>query len=99
MPITVAAFDYIACMYDSKWWIGIVLQKDDDGKDFLIKFMHPCGPMRSLHWPSKDDICWIPETKLICKIKTPSALPGRRRQYSIDKNDIDNIERKLLTIK
>lgn len=99
VPITVALLDYVACMYGNKWWIGIILQKDTDDGDYHVKFMHPCGPMRSLHWPSKDDICWIPEIKLICKVNTPISVSGRRQQYILDKNDIDNIAKKILSFK
>ena len=58
----------------------------------LIKFMYPSGPTRSLHWPDKEDLCWIPETKTICKIVAPCTVSGR--QYTIIRNEIDKIEMK-----
>ena len=61
--------------------------------------MHPSGPTRSLYWPFKDYLCWVPETKLICKVNAPVTISGRQRKYSIDENDIHTIERTFLAVK
>ena len=34
----------------------------------LIKFMHPSGPTRLLHWPDNDDLCWIPKKRLSAQL-------------------------------
>jgi len=43
--ISACSFDYMACiyMYDGRWWIGVVLEKNDEQLDLLIRFMHPSG--------------------------------------------------------
>ena len=60
----------------------------------LIKFMHPSVPTRSLHWPDKEDLCWIPETKIICTIASPCTVSDR--QYTITRHEIDKIEMKIV---
>jgi len=45
-PIGTCIFDYVACIYDGTWWIGVVLEKNEEQLDVLIKFMHRRGPSR-----------------------------------------------------
>ena len=40
---------FFACIYDRKWWIGIVKQKSDEHDNNLVSFMTP---------RAKEDICW-----------------------------------------
>ncbi len=32
--------NYIACVYDNHWFLGLVLSKDDEEGDVKVKFMH-----------------------------------------------------------
>ena len=98
-PIIVDLLDYVACIYKENWWIGIVLQKNYQDLDILITFMYPSGPTRSLYWPLNDYLCWVPETKLICKVNVPVPISGRRRKYCIDENYIHTIESKFVAVK
>lgn len=50
----------------------------------IIYFMHPHGPSASFTWPSKDDICWVPNTHIICKIDIPLTDTGRTYHLSKD---------------
>ena len=52
--------------------------------DMSVKFIHPHGPSASFTWPSKDDICWVPNTHIICKIDTPLTDTGRTYHLSKD---------------
>jgi len=47
----------MACIYNVRWRIGVVLEKNEGQLDVLIKFMYLSGPTRSLHWPDKEDLC------------------------------------------
>lgn len=55
----------VAAVYDSKWWIGEVLQVSAKNDDMQIKFMHPPGPTGSFHWPVPQDKCWVPLTEVL----------------------------------
>ena len=85
----VKLMDFVACKYDSNWWIGMVLEINTEEKDFKIKFFHPCGPAKSFYWPPHDDICWVPFTNFVCKLTSPSTSSGRT--YKIEENDYSKV--------
>ena len=37
---------YASCPYDQKWYIGTVLQYDEEYEEYRVKFMQPNGPSR-----------------------------------------------------
>merc|ERR1712055_870900 len=41
-------FDYVCCLYDQLWWIGMVQDIDKEEDDVAVKCMHPNGPSWSL---------------------------------------------------
>ena len=49
--------DFVACVYDGKYWVGQVLKKSNAHDDVLVSFMHPGSPTRKLHWPYNEDLC------------------------------------------
>ncbi|KAG1702063.1 Transportin-1 [Nymphon striatum] len=60
--------DFVACRYDTFWWVGIVDEIEAEKKDFKIKFMHPHGPSKRFSWPERDDSCWVPINNMIAVI-------------------------------
>ena len=84
---------YASVSYDRKWYIGTIIEYDEEHDDYSVKFMHPNGPSSSFHWPPKDDICWVPRPSIICKIPPPTTTSGR--QYSITDVVVENILSKL----
>jgi len=84
--------NYIACMYDGKWWIGNIRDTSDEEGDVLVSFMHPFGPARSFHWPAREDTCWVPLQGILCLIEPPLTTNGR--QYHLDKKSKDFLENK-----
>jgi hypothetical protein len=56
--------DYVSCMYDNIWWIGLVQEIDIDEGDMHVKFMHPHGPSSSFIWSRFDDTCWLPNNHM-----------------------------------
>ena len=83
--------DFIACNYDSFWWIGMIAEVDIHNGDLKIKFMHPHGPSKSFSWPSGDDYCWVPIVNIhnCTHIKIPTIRSGRT--YDIDDGDYNTI--------
>ena len=81
--------DFISCIYDNHWWIGLVQSVDLEQGDVKVNFMHPHGPNLQFHWPSRNDICYVPTDKLLCKISTPITSTGRL--YSINEADYSKI--------
>ena len=74
--------EFIACQYDSFWWIGLVKEIGHEQGDILVKFMHPHGPSRTFKWPAREDLCWVPFDKFMCKVDAPNTMTGRMYQIS-----------------
>ena len=50
--IEVFHFDFVCCLYEQQWWIGMVQDINKEEADIAVKFMHPNGPSASFKWPS-----------------------------------------------
>ena len=85
--------DFVACKYDSFWWVGMVTEIDITTNDIQMKFMHPHGPSQSFIWPQRDDICWVPLSSLIVVINVPTTRSGQT--YNIDVIDYNTITNKF----
>lgn len=85
---------YVACIYDTKWWIGNVCKVSLEEEDALINFMHPHGPCRNFHWPSTLDKCWIPEIHILCIVPVPTAST-LGRNYSLPVTVIQDVQAKF----
>ena len=42
----VQVLDYVSCLYDNKWWVGITTNVAKE-EEVQVKFMHPSSPSRS----------------------------------------------------
>ena len=80
---------FIACKYDGFWWIGLIQELDQELEDAQVKFMHPHGPTTSVYCPTRDDICWVPFSEILCSVQPPTTYSGRA--YIIDPKDIQKI--------
>ena len=89
----VKPLDFVSCYYDNYWWIGLILEKDDHQEDSRIKFMNPHGPSPSFVWPSFEDIYWVPNKHILCKIDSLTTKTGR--SYVVSEANITNILSKI----
>ena len=80
----------MCAMYDNKPWIGVIEEIDVINKDFQVRFMHPCFPTMSYHWPFQEDVCWVPSTNILVKINAPTTVTGR--QYNISETENKRIQ-------
>lgn len=64
---------YVACVYDSKWWFGKVLEKSHNNQDYSITFLHPNAPAASFFWPTSADTCWIQHKDILCRVPEPNG--------------------------
>ena len=87
----VKTLNFVSCYHNNYRWIDLVLEKDDQQKDLHIKFMHPHG--LSLSWPSFEDICWVANKYILCKIDSPTTKTDR--SYVVSEADIINILSKI----
>ena len=80
---------FVACTYDEKWWLGMVAQISYEFGDHNINFMHPSGPGKQFHWPTKIDTCW--SSNIVCVIEAPVLSSSSLRKYIISENDYKKI--------
>ena len=67
----------VLCIYDNKYWIGLVNELNSEQHDVHVKFMHPHYPARSYKWPVRDDECWVADTDILCTLKALTTATGR----------------------
>ena len=53
--------------------------------DHNINFMHPSGPGKQFHWPTKVDTCW--SSNIVCVIAAPILSSSSSPKYIISEND------------
>jgi len=82
---------FVACIYDLRWWIGIVKQESAEHGDYLVSFMIPSGEAKQYYWPEKKDICWIESTNILCPVETPFSTSSSVRGYSLAETEIKRI--------
>lgn len=93
--VSVSIASYAAVVYDEYWWVGLVLEKNDEEGDVTMKFMHPKGPSKFYYWPQRDDICFIPNHCILKNVEVPTAL-GTARKYSLSIQDEKAIKGKWI---
>ena len=83
---------YVAVVYDMKWYIGIVEQKCMENEDIYVSFMCCCGPSHNLFWPHWKEESWIPLIHVLTRVSVPTVSGCSGRQYKLDEDDIKNVE-------
>ena len=81
---------YIACLYDNNWYVGNIVERNDEEQDVLINFMKRTGS--SLSWPSSEDKCWVPMHDLLCIVQVPTIQAHSGRQYKLALDDFEKIK-------
>lgn len=67
---------YVTAIYNSKWWLGYVLEKRKDTKEAKLIFLYPEGPSPSFTYPENPDVLWIPFVDILLKVN-PVTPTGR----------------------
>ena len=79
-------------MYDRDWYIRKVESVCEYEGDLSIRFMHPKGSgwryKKKIFWPARNDVCFIPQNHILCKISPPTQVTNRK--YKILPNDFKN---------
>ena len=80
---------YAACMYDKNWFLGNIIEQNDDEHDLLLTFMK-CAES-SFSWPSNEDKCGVPMMDMLCAVGAPIMQGQSGRQYKLDQDDFYKI--------
>lgn len=75
---------FVACVYENKWWLGMVQCFNEVEGDYDIKFMHLHGPSETCLWPQKEDQCPVPAAHLLCIVNPPETTSQLGCSYKID---------------
>ena len=89
---TLQISSFVACTYNEKWWLGMVAQISYEFGDHNINFMHPSGPGKQFHWPTKVDTCW--SSNIVRVIEAPVLSSSLSRKYIISENNYKKIPEK-----
>ena len=76
---------YLACIWDKRWYVGIVLEKTDGTGDLLVKCMKQRG--HNFFWPQREDKVIITIDHVICLLSPPLIHGRSGRQYEIAEED------------
>lgn len=79
---------YVTTVYDGKWWIAYVLEKNEELDEVKLTFLHPAGPSNSFFYPKELDVLWLPLTQVLCKVY-PVTPTGRL--YILSESDTSKI--------
>ena len=86
--------DYVACVYDDDWYVGVIEIICEEECDIRINFLHPKGPgkpVNCFYWSSVEDVCYIPENDILRKISEPTPQTTKRMKYQITTKDAKEI--------
>jgi hypothetical protein len=72
---------YVAAVYDSKWYIGVVTDVDEAEKDVEISFMEK--KKQFYQWPQKEDKIWIDEKSILGIVDKPTETGKSKRMYKL----------------
>ena len=91
---TLSPSQFVVCLYDRQYWVGIIMEVSTENLDVKVKFMHPKLPTPSLKWPSCDDLCWVLNVH-VCLVVSPPKLTSQtsaRMYYSKPVNVANSIQ-------
>lgn len=92
--------DYVACIYDDKWWLGKIEDKSEVNNDVLVHFFHPSGPKTAFQL-SKNDTAWVPAKKIVRKVTPLELTTVSGRTHNINEklcNEISSLFNSLMKI-
>ena len=59
---------YVARIYNSDWYIGIVAEVKAELNEFKVDFVR--RDSKTFSWPHRKDSCWVPVFNCLGKVKT-----------------------------
>ena len=79
----------MACIYNEEWYIGEIVDIDEDEQDVEINFMEKSKEL--YRWPRREDKIWVSFSNVLCVINRPAPCGKSQRNYRIDESDIERI--------
>lgn len=87
-----SAGDWVAAVYNGKWYLGKVLQDDLQDGDAYITFMQASGKCEdTFKLPSRPDKIWMKFSSILAIIEPPSPHSKTSRQYKVNMETVQMI--------
>ena len=81
--------EFVAAVYDGKWYIGKVADIDNNDHEIEVDFMEPRKQL--FKWPTSRDLIWLNINSILCRIKAPVATGKTHRMFQLSENEKDII--------
>lgn len=78
---------YVACIYESKIWLGFVELCSLEYQDVKIKFMYNLS-QNVYYFPDVEDTCWVQLENIIYVMSQPNITSKRKIEYSFDRKEL-----------
>ncbi|KAL3854818.1 hypothetical protein ACJMK2_014063 [Sinanodonta woodiana] len=80
---------YVAAIYESRWYVGQVLEYDKDDQEYNIKFM--VAGKNFFKWPVKPDQIWIPSSDVLCSLDEPIKQGKTHNMFKFSGRDFEKV--------
>lgn len=90
--LEISVEDYVVCVYDGKWYIGKIL--DIDEEDVQVTFMEKAKAMYK--WPLTPDVIWCDKANVIYKIDNLEPSGKSERFWKLKADDRNQIQENFL---
>lgn len=81
---------YVAAIYESKWYIGKILEYDSEDQEYHVTFM--TGGKKSFRWPENADKIWIPDSDILCSLNEPVKQGKTRNMFKFSEKDLEKAQ-------
>ena len=86
-----ATGDWIAAVYDDKWYVGEVLEVDKTDGDANVSFMHSSSKnVAMLKKPNQPDELWVMFGSILAIFEPPCPHGKTRRQFKLNSDTVDS---------
>ncbi|CAF4238702.1 unnamed protein product, partial [Rotaria magnacalcarata] len=87
---------YVACIYDLMFWVGIIEEVSTEFEDYRIRFLSQTDSKPNIYlFPTEEDQCWVIKKNMLCAFSTPEIIPGQRIKYLFASKEIKHAEVKF----
>ena len=87
---------YVACMYDTLWYVGCITEHSEEHNDVLVNFMkHSNSELLSQPFASRQDKCWVPYQHIVCLVSAPELQGHSARFYKLKLEDVAQVQERL----
>src|SRR5258705_13708926 len=67
---------FVLCRAEDTYWLGAIRNFSEEFGDCHVNMLHPKAPAETYHWPSQEDMCWVPAEDIVWSCECPSVIPA-----------------------